>query len=55
MSTVGYGDIYPTNSIEILIAILILLIASILFKFFNNLGVIYAYCINKVGSILQEI
>ncbi|KRX10360.1 Cyclic nucleotide-binding protein [Pseudocohnilembus persalinus] len=45
MCTVGYGDIIPTNNQEYIISIVIMLLAC---------G-IFAYAINSVGSITQDI
>lgn len=45
MNTVGYGDISPTNPLEILFAILFIYVACILF----------AYTLNSIGIILENI
>ncbi|KAL4437912.1 hypothetical protein ABPG74_001083 [Tetrahymena malaccensis] len=45
MVTVGYGDIYPTNSSERLLNILVMITSSFVF----------AYIVNSVGQILSEI
>ena len=34
MTTIGYGDIYPRNSVERLVAILIMLVCSSVFAYF---------------------
>ncbi|EGR27292.1 hypothetical protein IMG5_198840 [Ichthyophthirius multifiliis] len=43
MTTVGYGDIKPTNQLEVTIAITITIITT---------GV-FAYCINQIGTIVK--
>lgn len=45
MSTVGYGDMSPTNELEILFAIILMLFAC---------G-IFAFVLNKIGSIIEAI
>lgn len=45
MVTVGYGDITPTNYLEMIFCIIISLLASGLF----------AYSINQIGQILTSI
>jgi hypothetical protein len=45
MVTVGYGDITPSNSTEIIVAIFSILLSC---------G-IFAFSLNKIGSILEEI
>lgn len=39
MSTVGYGDIRPTNPIEIIVAVFIVMTCSVIFGFtLNSIG-----------------
>lgn len=44
MSTVGYGDITPESSIEILWGLFAILVSCCMF----------AYCINTIGMIFNE-
>ena len=44
MNTVGYGDITPQNSTEVLFCVLFVFVACIMF----------GYCINCVGAIFQD-
>jgi hypothetical protein len=45
MSTVGYGDVTPINSIEYLFATISMILIS----------VVFAYNLNSIGSILSDI
>jgi hypothetical protein len=45
MITVGYGDILPKNSMEVLVNIFTMLVSC---------GV-YAYLLNKVGTIFEKL
>ena len=45
MVTVGYGDVTPNTTLELIFGIFSILIACVMF----------AFSLNKIGSILQEI
>lgn len=45
MITVGFGDIAPTNELEILLCIMSMLIAC----------VVFAYAINEFGMVLEKL
>jgi hypothetical protein len=44
MTTVGFGDIVPVNSMEYIYVICIALVSSFIF----------AYTVNKIGGIFQD-
>lgn len=45
MTTIGYGDIVPKNSVEMIVSIFTMIIAC----------VIFGYTINSIGSIFMEL
>lgn len=45
MVTVGYGDVTPANPIEMVIAIIVMIISS----------VVFGYSLNSIGIILKNI
>lgn len=45
MTTVGYGDINPSNKLEMLLSVIFMLFACVLF----------AFSINRIGAILEDI
>lgn len=45
MTTVGYGDISPSNKVEMLFSVLFMLFAC----------VIFAFSLNKIGAIVEDI
>ena len=45
MTTLGYGDVVPVNTMEKIFVVIIALISS----------VIFAYSMNSIGEILKEL